>query len=122
MRVRKDAPAAEAAPPARHGAFTSFLLRLGREKPLGTVGGIIFLAFLIVGIFANFLAPHGIYEIDLAHKLEPSSTEFLLGTDHFGRDVLSRVIYGARISTGFYFLEFEALSYYVRVRAWSAWR
>jgi len=93
MEVRTDTLA-----PARHGAFTSFLLRLVREKPLGTAGGIIFLAFLIVGTFANFIAPHGMYEIDLVHKLEPSSTEFLLGTDHFGRDVLSRVIYGARIS------------------------
>ena len=72
--------------------------RLVREKPLGAVGALIFLAFLLVGIFADVLAPHGMTEQNLPRRLEGPSAEFPLGTDQFGRDQLSRIIYVARIS------------------------
>jgi peptide/nickel transport system permease protein len=72
--------------------------RLVKEKPLGTIGGVIVLLLLLVGIFANFLAPYGYNEVDLAVCLQPSSANHLLGTDNLGRDLLSRIIYGARIS------------------------
>lgn len=75
-----------------------FLVRLVREKPLGTFGGVIVLVFLLVGIFADFIAPYGFNEIHLASCLEPPSGEFFLGTDNLGRDLLSRIIFGARIS------------------------
>jgi len=82
----------------RHSALVSFLIRLVKEKPLGTVGGVITLLLLLTGIFADFLAPYGMNEISLAHILEAPSSQFWLGTDNVGRDLLSRVIYGARIS------------------------
>ena len=72
--------------------------RLVREKPLGAVGALIFLGFLLVGIFADVLAPHGMTEQNLPRRLEGPSAEFPLGTDQYGRDQLSRIIYGARIS------------------------
>ena len=81
----------------RRSAPTELLIRLVREKPLGTVGGIIVLALLLVGIFANFLAPYG-YNESVGVYRSPPSAEYLLGTDNLGRDLLSRVIYGARIS------------------------
>lgn len=74
------------------------VVRLVREKPLGTVGGIIVLIMLIVGIFADVLAPYGIYDIHLVDRLSAPSATYFMGTDDLGRDLLSRVIYGARIS------------------------
>lgn len=74
------------------------LLRLVREKPLGTVGGLIVVALLLVGIFADFLAPHGYNEFNLIDSLNAPSAKYYFGTDELGRDIFSRVIYGARIS------------------------
>ena len=51
-----------------------------------------------MGIFANVLAPYGMNETHLAECLSPPSSSHLLGTDQMGRDLLSRIIYGARIS------------------------
>ena len=91
---------AEAAgrPPGGIGALGEFLARLWREKPLGAVGGIVFLVFLLCGIFADVLAPYGVNETNLAVRLQPPSLDYLLGTDHLGRDVLSRILMGAQLS------------------------
>lgn len=75
-----------------------FTVRLFRTKPLGAAGAVVFAIFLFSGIFADVLAPYGINETDLAHRLEPPSRQFLLGTDHLGRDLFSRVLMGARLS------------------------
>ena len=56
------------------------------------------LLFLLTGIFADWLAPYGMNEIHPVDRLRPPSTEYLLGTDHLGRDMLSRIIFGARVS------------------------
>ena len=84
--------------PKRHSLLVDLVTRLVREKPLGTVGGIIVLILLLTGIFADFLAPYGMNETHAADTLQPPSAEYILGTDNLGRDLLSRVIYGARIS------------------------
>ncbi|MXX76902.1 MAG: ABC transporter permease [Holophagales bacterium] len=75
-----------------------FTVRLFRTKPLGAAGAVVFAIFLFSGVFAGVLAPYGINETDLAHRLEPPSRQFLLGTDHLGRDLFSRVLMGARLS------------------------
>jgi peptide/nickel transport system permease protein len=65
---------------------------------------LILILFVIVAVFADFLAPYSPKEINLAKSLTPpfflqgGSEEYLLGTDLLGRDILSRLIYGARIS------------------------
>ena len=83
----------------KHRPFLIELLtRLVREKPLGTFGGAIVLLFFLVGILANFLAPYGFNEQVLSARLHAPSAKYLLGTDNLGRDMLSRLIYGARIS------------------------
>ena len=79
-------------------ALVTFLVRLVREKPLGAVGGAVFLVFLLCGIFADFLAPYGVNETNMEHRLEAPSWDFPLGTDHLGRDVLSRILIGAQLS------------------------
>lgn len=82
----------------RHSLLVDLVIRLVKEKPLGTVGGVIVLILLLVGIFANFLAPYGFNELHLKDVLDPPSGKYILGTDQMGRDLLSRIIYGARIS------------------------
>ncbi|MBA7622891.1 Oligopeptide transport system permease protein OppC [subsurface metagenome] len=82
----------------RHSWLVDFFIRLVKEKPLGTVGGVITLLLLLTGIFAHFLAPYGYNELHTADFLSPPSARFWLGTDNIGRDLLSRVIYGARTS------------------------
>ncbi len=90
-------PITPLAPPGAPG-FVAFHRRMFREKPLGAVGGGIFLLFLIAGVFADLLAPFGMNSTDLTVRLEAPSFTHWFGTDHLGRDVLSRVLVGAQIS------------------------
>lgn len=71
--------------------------RLKRNRA-AIAGGVIVLIFVVTAIFAPFLVPYPPNEGDLTKRLQPPSREHLLGTDPLGRDLLSRVIYGARIS------------------------
>ena len=82
----------------RHSLLIDVFIRLVKEKPLGTIGGVIVLILLLTGVFADFLAPYGYNVMDMAARLTGPSAAHLLGTDNVGRDLLSRIIYGARIS------------------------
>ncbi len=84
--------------PKRRGRFVNFFIRLLKEKPLGTICGIIILILTLVALFADVLIPYPFDEIHLADILKTPSAQYLLGTDHLGRDLLSRLIYGARLS------------------------
>ena len=74
-----------------------FFGRLVREQPLGTAGGIVILFLLLVSIFADGLAPYRFEEIHLRDRLQAPSAQYLLGTDHVGRDRLSRLIHGRHV-------------------------
>ena len=82
----------------RRSGLVDLFIRLVKEKPLGTVGLVITLLLLITGIFASLIAPHGMNVSNMQNILAPPSIHFWLGTDNLGRDLLSRVIFGARIS------------------------
>ena len=82
----------------RHSLFVDFWIKLVMKKPLGMVGGIITLLLLLTGIFADFLAPYGMNESHTGDLLVEPSAKYWMGTDNVGRDILSRVIFGARIS------------------------
>jgi peptide/nickel transport system permease protein len=84
--------------PKRRKYFVDILIRLIKEKPLGTVGAVIVVILLLTGIFANFLAPYAMNKIDLTATLAGPSAAHVLGTDNLGRDVMSNIIYGARVS------------------------
>ncbi|MEK7372075.1 MAG: ABC transporter permease [candidate division NC10 bacterium] len=71
--------------------------RFALRQPLGTAGALVVLALVAVAVLAPQLAPHGPKETAFAPYLAPSA-EFPMGTDQVGRDVLSRVIWGARLS------------------------
>ena len=84
--------------PKRRSRLADFFVRLVREKPLGTISGIIVLIFIFVAVFADSLARFPYDEVNILDRMQGPSAEYLLGTDQLGRDLLSRLIVGARIS------------------------
>ena len=73
-------------------------LRLLTASPIIAVAIILLVLIVAMSVLAPWLAPHDPLQLAPALRLKPSSAQFLLGTDGYGRDVLSRVIYGGRIS------------------------
>jgi peptide/nickel transport system permease protein len=69
-----------------------------RRNRLSWVGLVLLAAIVLIAALAPLIAPYDPIEQHIAYRLEPPSAEFLLGTDTYGRDVLSRLIHGARIS------------------------
>jgi len=78
--------------------LVDFGVRLVKGKPLGTIGAAITLLLLLTAIFADFVAPYGMNETYVGNPLAPPSAQYWLGTDNLGRDILTRIIFGARIS------------------------
>lgn len=83
--------------------------RLGREQRalkrrrffrnrLAVLGGIITLAMILIALLAPVLSPYGPYDMVVADRLQAPSLSHPFGTDSYGRDVLTRVLYGARVS------------------------
>jgi len=71
---------------------------LGRRNVLASIGMVLVAVFVIFALFAPWIAPQSPSNIDLPLRLQPPSAAHWMGTDELGRDILSRVIYGARIS------------------------
>ena len=82
----------------RRSPLGEFFRRLIREKPLGVVGGIITFLLLFSGVFAGVLSPYPFNEMHAIDRFAPPSADYLLGADQIGRDILSRLIHGARVS------------------------
>ena len=83
---------------ARRSPLANFFYRLVKEQPLGLIGGLIVLVLLLVGIFADQLAQYGENEINPRARLQLPHAEHWLGTDNLGRDLYTRIVYGARVS------------------------
>jgi peptide/nickel transport system permease protein len=86
-------------PPRRHP-----LLAFARQQPLGAAGLAVILVMIVAAIGANWLAPYDPLGVDYANILAAPSFEHWLGTDSYGRDVLTRIIYGARTALAVGFL------------------
>ncbi|PLC55702.1 ABC transporter permease [Pollutimonas nitritireducens] len=69
-----------------------------RKNRLSWVGLGLLMLIVFTALFAPWIAPHDPLQQNIAYRLEPPSAEFWLGTDSYGRDVLSRLIYGTRVS------------------------
>jgi peptide/nickel transport system permease protein len=82
----------------QHSFVFDLFKRMVVEKPLGAFGLVVIIVFLAIGIFAKYLIPFSIIQINLHMINQPSSSTHLMGTDFLGRDVLSQFIYGARSS------------------------
>ncbi len=79
-------------------AITISLPRAARHNPLAAVGVVLVVIFVIFAVIASWIAPQDPAHIDLPTRLSSPSTAHWFGTDELGRDILSRVIYGSRIS------------------------
>jgi peptide/nickel transport system permease protein len=90
------------ADPDRSGAFVegrwSTALYLARRHPLGTIGAAIMALFVFAAVFAGIIAPYDPLAVNASLSLAHPSAAHWMGADSFGRDVYSRIIYGARIS------------------------
>jgi peptide/nickel transport system permease protein len=69
-----------------------------RRNPLAIAGMLVLLLLVVLGVLGPWIAPYGINEVDIDKMLQGPNTTHWFGTDELGRDVLSRVIYGARVS------------------------
>jgi peptide/nickel transport system permease protein len=87
---------------ARAGAnvsgFWSQTAFLARRYPLGAVGALIVLLFVLTAVFANVIAPHDPLSTNSRASLARPGDSFWLGADFMGRDMFSRIVYGARVS------------------------
>jgi peptide/nickel transport system permease protein len=80
------------------------VLQFARTQPTGTAGLVVIAILFVAGFFAEFVAPYDPLAIDFGAMLAAPSWEHLMGTDAFGRDVFSRIIYGARTALAVGFL------------------
>lgn len=90
LRMTRDYPA-----PVR---WLLTVLRFARRKPLGFFGALLVGALVLMAVFAPQIAPYPPNKIELRHKLQGPSADHWLGTDATGKDVFSRLVYGARVS------------------------
>ena len=81
---------------ARRASRTHRLLKFFRRELLGTFGLLLVVLMAVVGVSAELMAPYSPTANDFASMMEAPSRVHLLGTDQFGRDLLSRIIFGAR--------------------------
>jgi peptide/nickel transport system permease protein len=79
-------------------SFLEEVVKFARNKPLGAAGAVIILAMLVIAALADTLAPYDAYQADYGQQFAPPSLEHWFGTDEFGRDLMSRIMYGARIA------------------------
>jgi peptide/nickel transport system permease protein len=92
MTMASSALTTSPAIPRRRNAIVDF----ARQQPLGAVSFVIIFAMMFAGIFSAWVAPYNPLDIDFASILAPPSREHWFGTDAYGRDILSRIIYGSR--------------------------
>jgi peptide/nickel transport system permease protein len=76
--------------------FINFWRDFIRRRPLGTAGAALIILMVLAAGFANAIAPYDPVEVNFADLLQPPSPEHFLGTDAFGRDVFSRIVFGSR--------------------------
>ncbi len=78
--------------------FRDLMRRMARENKTAVISFVLIVAMILAAILAPFLTPYEENGMDLMHRLSAPSAEHLLGTDEGGRDVLTRLLYGARVS------------------------
>jgi peptide/nickel transport system permease protein len=98
VRIEVAAPArpAKRAPRVRSATWIGVAVDFARHRTLGALGALVILLMMGTALLAGVIAPHDPYDTSFLDQLKPPSATYLLGTDAFGRDVLSRLIYGSR--------------------------
>lgn len=90
--------------PSRARAATKPVLKAFRRNRFSWIGIGLLTLIILLAVFAPLIAPYDPLKQNILHRLTPPSAQFWLGTDSYGRDVLSRLLYGARISLSIGFL------------------
>lgn len=72
------------------------VIRFSRQRPLGAIAGAVILVLLLIGLLADLIAPYDPLTTNYSAMFKPPSMEHWMGTDSFGRDILSRIIFGSR--------------------------
>ena len=96
MAISRPVETAELPVSSRRRQWAAAVLDFVRRRPLGAAGALIVLLMIGVAITATAIAPYDPLAVDFGAMLSPPSAEHWLGTDAFGRDVLSRLVYGSR--------------------------
>jgi len=78
--------------------YADVWVQMLRRKPLGTLGAVIVVVMLALAVFADLIAPYGFAETSLRERFISASAAHWLGTDQLGRDLSTRLLYGARVS------------------------
>lgn len=86
--------------------------KLAKQNPSAAIGGLILLSILLLAIFGTLLTPYNAFDLNFEEKLQPPNSKHVFGTDEFGRDLFTRVVYGARVS-----LEIVAITLLIAVGA-----
>ncbi|MBS4220805.1 ABC transporter permease [Bacillus sp. FJAT-49711] len=84
--------------PQKPDTLTRIFFRKFFKNKLAVIGAIILLIIILMAIFAPLIAPHNHELVKMGDKLKPPGKEYWLGTDRFGRDIFSRLLFGGRIS------------------------
>lgn len=95
--IAEAGPLAVGRPASRPGVWT-VVRRFARKKPLGAAGGVVMLVMVFAAVFAGALQTHDPITTDSGAVLAPPSEQHVLGADHLGRDIYSRIVHGARVS------------------------
>ncbi len=82
--------------PIERAPLLTVLLGLVRRQPLGAIGALIVVVMIFMAVFADVIAPYDPEANSFENMFTPPGLQFLLGSDDFGRDILSRIIFGAR--------------------------
>ncbi|MCC5908818.1 MAG: ABC transporter permease [Clostridiaceae bacterium] len=82
----------------RSTSFRDDAIRRFKKNPTAIFGLVIVIFFFFIAVFGQYITPHNPFQHNISNAHQPPGGEHLLGTDFFGRDVLSRIIIGARIS------------------------
>jgi peptide/nickel transport system permease protein len=91
-------PHVAAKAPRSRAWYLDVWVQMLRRKPLGTVGAVIVIVMVGAAVFADLLSPYGFAQTSLRERFISMSASHWLGTDQLGRDLLTRLMYGARIS------------------------
>ena len=98
MAHAQATPADWLALPATRRSPLAGITRFMRRYPLGTVGAMLILVLIVLAVFAPLIATHDRFALSSRERRQAPSAEHYFGTDELGRDIFSRIVYGARIS------------------------
>jgi len=97
-RLRRTSPTQLEVPFGRPRGILHQLKVFAKRKPLGAFGGLVLLAMVLISVFAPVISPHNPFDISAKDIFAHPNSSMVLGGDSLGRDVLSRLFYGGRIS------------------------